>query len=167
MLNHIRSKRSQRYVLFLIFTAGLIFAGSCSEQQRWRAYEIGSSTRALSRPGKLGPNTEINWKRLTDRAAAENRPVYIVFCASLCPLCWTFEVGTLLTPDVKQTLDRVIYVKANVDRERILAYRFGVAHTPAGVLLKPRNHELIVVDKHFEGLPPAQLIDFLNQAFAR
>jgi thioredoxin-like negative regulator of GroEL len=167
MLKYIRSQRSPRCVLFLFFTAGLIFAGSCSEQPRWRAYEVGSTTRALSRPGKLGPATEINWKRLTDRAAAENRPVYIVFCAPLCPMCWTFEVGTLLTPDVKQILDRVIYVKVNVDRERILAYRFGVAHTPAGVLLKPRNHELIVVGKHFEGLSPAQLIDFLNQAFPR
>jgi thioredoxin-like negative regulator of GroEL len=167
MVKHIRSKRSQRGVLFLFFTAGLIFAGSCSEQPRWRAYEKGYSTKALSQPGKLGPATEINWKRLTDRAAAENRPVYIHFYASLCPLCWNFEVGTLLTPDVKQTLRRVIYIKANVDRERILAYRFGVSHTPAGVLLRPRNHELIVVDKHLSGLPPAQFIDFLNQALPR
>jgi thiol:disulfide interchange protein len=167
MLKRIWSKRSQRCSLIFIFTAGLVFAGGCREKERWPAYEIGYSTKALSRPGKLGPNSEINWKRLTDRAVAENRPVYIVFCASTCPMCWTFEVGTLLTPEVKQTLSRVIYIKVDVDRERILAYRFGIAHTPAGVLLKPRNHQLIVVDKHLDGLPPAQLIDFLNQAIAR
>ncbi len=167
MLERIWSKRSQRCSLILFFAAGLVFAEGCREKERWPAYEKGYSTRGLSRPGKLGPNTEINWKRLTDRAVAENRPVYIFFCASLCPVCWTFEVGTLQTPEVQRTLGRMIYIKANVDRERILAYRFGIAHTPGGVLLKPRNHQLIVVDKHLDALPPDQMIDFLKQAFAR
>jgi thiol:disulfide interchange protein len=154
--------RRHVFMCGLAAAAGLMLLAGCSEQQGGAMTDSGTYTAASGTP-----SSQINWNRLTNRSVSENRSVYLLFTAPWCPHCREFERDTLSRSDVQQALGRVIYVRANFDRERNLAHRYGFTGIPSGVLLRPQNHDLVVVDKHVGGLSPARFINFLNQAAAR
>lgn len=156
-------------VVLFAAAAGVPFLAGCAEQQGPTVTDSGTAARAngTAPRARAAADSGIDWNRLTRQAVNANRPVYILFTAPWCPHCRDFERDTLTRSDVRPSLNRVIYIKANFDREKPLAHRFGFTAIPSGVLLRPQNNELVVVDKHVGGLSPAGFVSFLNQAHRR
>ena len=71
------------------------------------------------------------------QAAAEDRPLVIVFHADWCPVCQRMERTTFQDAEVVERLRSVVPLKADVDEQQDLADRFGVTALPTTVVVTP------------------------------
>lgn len=74
-----------------------------------------------------------------EMARNENRPMIIYFRSEQSSRCRDIEEKILLTNDFNSRVDRSICVFENVDKDRLLAYRFGVYRVPHIVFLDPHG----------------------------
>src|SRR5258708_26378300 len=101
---------------------------------------LGSAFAAPVAAAELKP--EAVWK--TDFAAAQeeakklNRPLVVHFHAVWCGPCRKMEREVLNTAQVLKTLDAgFVAVKVDVDRNRAVAEKYGVASMPTDLVIGP------------------------------
>ena len=71
------------------------------------------------------------------QAAAEDKPLVIVFHADWCPVCQKMERTTFQNAEVVERLRSVVPLKVDVDDRQDLADRFGVTALPTTVVATP------------------------------
>jgi thiol-disulfide isomerase/thioredoxin len=71
-----------------------------------------------------------NLERALESAKNENKPVYLAFGATWCPVCRQMEEQTLLDPPMQALADKFVWVKIDIDRNHTLARSWGVEATP-------------------------------------
>ncbi len=145
-------KRNARCVLVLVGAMVLSFCSACSQQEA-----------PAMRNGATATGSAINLDRLAAQAKDQGKSVYMEFTAPWCHYCKKFQSEVLSTSQSQQALRKVIFVRPNFDREKPLARQFGVKAIPTGLLLKPRNGRLQVVDRHVGGLSQSAFQKFLSQ----
>lgn len=91
-------------------------------------------------------------------AAAEDKPLVIVFRADWCPVSHEMERTTFQDAEVVDRLGSVVPLKADVDEQQDLADRFGAMVLPTTVVLTPTGE---VVTSRVGYLNPPQFLALL------
>jgi thioredoxin-like negative regulator of GroEL len=98
---------------------------------------------ALVRPAAAGT---IPWETNLDRARAAARqrqqPVLVEFWAVWCPGCEEMDRGVYADERVATAMQRVTPTKIDIDRDPLLARRYGVTATPTLLLMDGYGNEL-------------------------
>jgi thioredoxin-like negative regulator of GroEL len=147
-------RKNLHFVLVLGGVMILSFISACSQEQ--------TPIRRSGDGGAARPSA-INMDRLAAQAKDQGKSVYMEFTAPWCHYCKKFQNEVLSTAQSQQALKKVIFVRANFDREKPLARQFGVKAIPTGLLLKPRNGQLQAVDRHVGGLSQSEFVRFLSR----
>jgi thiol:disulfide interchange protein len=145
-------KSNARGVLVLVGVLVLSFVSACSQQES-----------PGMRDGSTPVRSRIDLDRLAAQSQAQGKNVYMEFSAPWCHFCQKFHRDVLYTSESQQALRKVIFVKADFDRDKALAHYYGVRSIPSGVLLKNQNGRLQVIDRHTGGLDQAAFIRFLSR----
>ncbi len=95
---------------------------------------------AAARPGRVKPkNSAIRFAPDLDTALVtaeqENKPVFLAFGATWCPVCREMEEKTLLEEPVQALAGDFVWVKIDIDRQVSLAREWQVEATPTIFLL--------------------------------
>lgn len=87
------------------------------------------------------PAPPVNWVKsyseALEQARANKQPMIVYFRLGTVGKCAEVEKGILLSDDFKQRARGYVCVFENVDKDRLLAYRFGVFQVPHIVVLDP------------------------------
>jgi len=104
----------------LVFTVAAVPAEAGSARVKARASAI-----------DFTPNLD----EALQRAAAEDKPIYLAFGAVWCPVCRNVKDGTLREPEIQDLADEFIWVWIDIDRRVTLAREWKVEATPTVFLL--------------------------------
>ena len=99
-----------------------------------------------------------------DRAKAENKPIYLLFSATWCGPCKTYKNTVLNDAQVKRSLDNdVIFVSADIDRDKALARKYNVSGVPTGFFIRVQNGQTQTANSHVGGLDKQEFMKFINK----
>lgn len=104
--------------------------------------------------------SELSFDAARDRAAAENKIVFIDFYTTWCGPCKELDATTWQNPAVVALLtEKAVSLKIDAEKERELARRYGVRGYPTLLLLKPSGQE---IDRLIGYREPARFIEEFN-----
>lgn len=100
-----------------------------------------------------------------DRARAENKPVYLLFTATWCGPCKNYKNTVLSDSEVRQSLNNdVIFVNADIDRDKALTRKYNVSGVPAGFLVRVDNNgQTRTVNSHVGGMEKQEFMSFIQK----
>jgi thiol:disulfide interchange protein len=106
-----------------------------------------------------------NYDAAIDRARAENKPVYLLFTATWCGPCKNYKSTVLSDSEVRQSLNNdVIFVNADIDRDKALARKYNVSGVPTGFLVKvDKNGQARTVNSHVGGMDKQEFMSFIQK----
>jgi len=116
-------------------------------------------------PAKPKEPLKLTWQH--DLAAAlktakqQNRLVFVDFYATWCPPCRMMERQVFPQEKVIQALHKLVTAKIDVDKHPKDAQRYEIRALPTLMVLDASGR---VISTNIGAIPPAQLIDFVNQA---
>jgi thiol:disulfide interchange protein len=117
------------------------------------------SAKATESSGGMGM-----YNAAVDRARAEKKSIYLLFTATWCGPCKNYKSTVLSDAEVQRALNKdVVFVSADIDRDKALARKYNVSGVPVGYLLKIQNGEPITANSHVGGLDKQEFMAFIGK----
>jgi len=118
----------------------------------------------LGRSNAVLAPAESDFKTATARARTEKKFIYAEFYAHWCEACKEFEHAVLADPEVNAAMEKLVFLRVDVDKNADLAKEFDILAIPAGFLLKMDGGKYSIVARHEGIMEKADFLRFLIPA---
>jgi thiol:disulfide interchange protein len=89
-----------------------------------------------------------NYQDALKASEKNKKPIVVFFSAEWCPYCKKMEKEVLSDDTVQKSLQKVNFVKVDVDKERDIATKFGIQKIPSHLVTNSKEAKLKFEEKY-------------------